>query len=360
MRPPRIIPLLLALFLLVRPLSAQVKVGAAADAAAGGGQVGTSFNTGLAAPVPGLNGASLVAPLAASVAPSPLLAAPVASLGAAAPSALQPVVSAAAAPAQAKALAAVQHAAVPAAVQAVPAALDPANAGAEKAKLAGDALFDARSQKLQPDDAIGLIISGYRFGDDGRLLAPKTGTALTNAEVRQLQNLYHESRGRRALLRLERATVPDTKGVSKDALLSVNKDSLPREVLNAGKISPEKERSVILRRLMSLYRRWMSKPEAQPLGKVEPAGAEAEERLGALISEAAVKHLAADPEGKRLLDQLKDEKGRQRMPTIRVLRLDERYGALYYGGQMIISLDYLRGRIWRGFPKPNASGSLRP
>ncbi|MBI5247183.1 MAG: hypothetical protein HY923_08370 [Elusimicrobia bacterium] len=352
MRPPRRIPLLLALFLAWSPLRAQVKVGAAADAAAGGGQVGTSLNGGLAAPIPSLYGPALVAPLAASVTPSPLLASPVPAPGVASPSALKPVVSAAAAtPAQAQALSAVQHAAAPA--QAVPAAAKSGDAkgdlskaaGAGKSAIDGDALFDARSQKLQQDDAIGLIISGYRFGDEGRLLEPKSGKALTNKEVRGLQNLYHESRGRRALLRLERATVPDSEGVSKDALLAVNRDSLPREVLNAGKISPEKERSVILRRLMSLYRRWMSKPESVPLGKVEPAGAEAEERLGALISDAAVKSFEADAEGKRLLDQLKDEQGRQRMPTIRVLRLDERYGALYYGGQMIISLDYLKSRL---------------
>ncbi len=80
MRPPRLIPLLLALVALALPVGAQIKTNAGADAAAGSaGQVGSSFNSGGVAPI-ALSGAQ-VSPLSLSPALAPSLSAPAASLG---------------------------------------------------------------------------------------------------------------------------------------------------------------------------------------------------------------------------------------------------------------------------------------
>jgi hypothetical protein len=346
MRAPRAIVVLSLLFAIALPSFSQVKVGAAADAASGSGQVGTTLNSGGLYSAGGVPAVNLVAPLALT-SPAPLSApAPSVALNLS-PSALTP--SAAAVAAQPK-----TARAVPAVVQAQGAALpslSPAafaqkteggagDASPEKKKFDADALFDARAQKLPADEAINMIISGFRFGDEGRLLAPNGGAPVTNGQLKGYLNAVRDQRGRAALLRLETATSPGATGETKQPLIEANKASLPREVVKTK--DPEKQRSVILRRLASIYRRWMAKPAAPELGAVQPANAEAEERIGALVAAAATKRFAADPEGRRLLDQLKDAGGKPRMPVIRVLRLDERYGALYYSGQLIISLDYLK------------------
>ncbi len=76
MRPPRAIPLLLALVALALPASAQIKTNAGADAAAGtSGQAGASLNSGGVAPI-GLSGGGQIAPLSLTGALSPTLSAP--------------------------------------------------------------------------------------------------------------------------------------------------------------------------------------------------------------------------------------------------------------------------------------------
>lgn len=77
MRPALKTPLLLLLAALALPAGAQVKIGAAADAAAGTGQVGSSFNSGGVTPI-GLFGT--IVPLTLSGSLSPSLAAPAVSL----------------------------------------------------------------------------------------------------------------------------------------------------------------------------------------------------------------------------------------------------------------------------------------
>lgn len=79
MRPPLKTPLFLLFAALALPAGAQVKIGAAADAAAGTGQVGSSFNSGGVTPI-GLSGAGQLAPLALTGTLSPSLAAPAVSL----------------------------------------------------------------------------------------------------------------------------------------------------------------------------------------------------------------------------------------------------------------------------------------
>ena len=239
----------------------------------------------------------------------------------------------------------------------------------------GDALFDAR--RLQADDSISLVLSGYRFDEaTSHILAPKTGEPVTNAQARALQNFFRESRSRHALLRLSRQTGPAGAASRKAALIDVNRDVLPREVLKSAKTGPEKEQAVVLRRLTSLYRRSLERESAADGAVGEPAakrflrrliglyrrGLEwmstsgrdrAEEKLGALIAAAAVKRFSDDPEGVRLLNQLRDEHGKLRLPTMRVLRLDARYGALYtsYGRQLILSLASLKPLLLARLPE---------
>lgn len=232
--------------------------------------------------------------------------------------------------------------------------LAPSAGSDEDARAAGDALFDARRRHLQADDAAALMMSGYRFNEaTGRILAPQTGEPLTNASVRALQSQLNEDRVRRTLLRLAHETGPGGSVERKDALSAINRDVLPREVLKARKVGPEKERATILRRAASLYRRWLERAPFEGDEAVVPANAEAEEKLGALIASAAVKRFSEDPEGIRLLDQLRDEHGELRLPTMRVLRLDERYGALYtsYGRQLILSLNYLKRSLLAKLPE---------
>lgn len=222
----------------------------------------------------------------------------------------------------------------------------------EGSRAEGDALFDAR--RLQADDNVTLLLSGYRFDEAANLiLAPKTGQPLTNAQARALQNLLREGRNRRALLRLAREAGAGGSPERKTSLIDINRDALPREVLKAAKAGPGKEQATILRRLASLYRRWLERAPAEDDAVVSPANAETEEKLGALISEAAVKRFLGDPEGVRLLDSLRDEHGALRLPTMRVLRLDARYGALYtsYGRQLIVSLSYLKPLLLARLPQ---------
>lgn len=232
--------------------------------------------------------------------------------------------------------------------------LDPSAGSDEDARAAGNALFDARRQHLQADDAAALMMSGYRFNEvTGRILAPQTGEPLTNTSVRALQNQLNEGRGRRTLLRLAHETGPGGSVERKDALTAINRDVLPREVLKARKVGPEKERATILRRAASLYRRWLERAPFEGDEVVVPANAEAEEKLGALVASAAVKRFSDDPEGVRLLDQLRDAHGKLRLPTMRVLRLDERYGALYasYGRQLVLSLNYVKRLLLAKLPE---------
>ncbi|HAZ07691.1 MAG TPA: hypothetical protein DCZ01_04020 [Elusimicrobia bacterium] len=227
-----------------------------------------------------------------------------------------------------------------------------ATKGQESESNAGDALFDAR--RLQADDNVSLLLSGYRFDEaTSRILTPNTGQPLTNAQARALQNSLRERRNRLALLRLSRKTGAGDSPQRKAALIDINRDALPREVRMAAKAGPQKEQATILRRLASLYRRWLERASAEGNAVVSPANAETEEKLGALIAEAAVKRFSDDPEGARLLDSLRDEYGKLRLPTMRVLRLDARYGAMYtsYGRQLIISLNYLKPLLLARLPQ---------
>jgi hypothetical protein len=222
-------------------------------------------------------------------------------------------------------------------------------------RIDGDALFDAR--RLQADDSSGLIMGGYRLDEaTGHLLAPKTNAPITNAEARKLQNELNELRSRRTLLRLSRTTGSDASPERKIALIDINRDAVPREVLKAVKSGPEDAQTTILRRLTSLYRRWLERAPTEIPKKIVPPNAETEEKLGALIAEAAVKHFSEDPEGARLLNELRDKHGKLRLPTMRVLRLDARSGAFYtaWGRQLFLNLDYLKPLLLARLPATRA------
>lgn len=332
-----------ALFSFVFPVIAVAVAGAAQiRVAAGANASGASVAAGISASAGAVSGSGVLpGGLTVGLLPTPLAA--VAAVGA--PFALPSPSMGAAAP-----FSAAQGAVAAGARSGLGAAFESDVA----ARVAGDALFDARRSHLQADDAGTLVISGFRFNEaTGRILAPRTGEPLTNAQVRAIRNLFHGERGRRTLLRLARETGPGGSVERKNALAAGNRDVLAREVLSARKAGPEKERATILRRLASLYRRWLERAPLTGEVVVMPMNAEAEEKLGALIGSAVVKRFSDDSEGMRLLDELRDEHGRLRLPMMRVLRLDARYGALYtpYGQQLILSLDYLKGFLLARLPE---------
>jgi hypothetical protein len=242
-----------------------------------------------------------------------------------------------------------------------PAQTAPAPAPAKKPKPSGDDVYDFRARPLALDDAQSLVIMGYRFDEaSGRVLAPNEGKPVTVAEMRGLENGLKSQRARRALLRLDREASVGTDAARFSALVAANAGVLAPEVRRAAARGPEAAQQVIARRLLSLYRRWLDKPIEAP-SPVRPVGGDLEEKLGALIADAAVARLSEDAEGRRLLDELREESGRLRLPTMRVLRLDERSGAVYtsYGRQLIVSLDYLRGRYIASLPEAERAEAAR-
>gem|GEM_PF-5369685 len=225
----------------------------------------------------------------------------------------------------------------------------------KKAKLPDDAPYDARVTPLAPDDAQSMIITGHRFDEaSGAILEPNGGKAMTVKQVRELENGLREIRSRTALLRLGREAAAGAVGGERwSALVAANRDILAPDILRASADDPQAAQRAVVRRLMSLYRRWLDKPVQNPPSAVRPVGGELEEKLGAVLADAAVDQLSEDPEGRRLLDELREESGALRLPTMRVLKLDERSGALYssYGRQLIVSLDYLRARLVARLPE---------
>ncbi|MEK7389922.1 MAG: hypothetical protein AAB036_09495 [Elusimicrobiota bacterium] len=223
----------------------------------------------------------------------------------------------------------------------------------EEQAAAADALFDSR--RLHNDDRLSLLVGGFREAGHS-LLAPQTGLPMTNEQMRSLQNTFLESRNRTALLRLAQDPSPE----KKTRLLAVNKDALPREVLTGAKAGPDVQRSRILRRLSSLYRRWIGKDALEVAETVSPPNAAAEEQLGALIAQATIERFKKDPEGQRLLDQLRDEAGVLRLPTFRVLKIPNS-SAFYtsHGRQLVVNLEYLRDVLLPRLTKEEAPEVVR-
>lgn len=211
----------------------------------------------------------------------------------------------------------------------------------EKAGADGDVIFDGGRKALHPGESDALLVLGYRFDDQGRLLAPATGKPLTITDIRGIRYSWQGAANRETLLRLSNAkTARD-----KNALVKAGREGLPREVVLA--VGTPNEQPVVLRRLSSLYRRWLARDPFENPKKIEPVAAADEERLGALVSDAVLKRFSADPEGQKLLDELKDGNEGPRLPAIRVLDLDMPVDAIYssYGQQVIINLAALRDRI---------------
>lgn len=229
----------------------------------------------------------------------------------------------------------------------------------EAARAAADELFDARRRPLQADDRQSLLLTGYRFEDGaGRVLEPGSGRALTRGDMDQLAIAYRMARSHKTMLRLADGAPPEEAA----RLKQINRDALPRELLRP-KADPSPEsaasraRAALQRRLASLHRRLLGLPGASAPETVSPHGAELEEKLGALFAAAIVRRLEGDAEGRRLLDELRDEEGRLRLPTVRVLRLEAHMDALYvaYGRQLIVSFESAREQLLARLPAGDAA-----
>lgn len=225
-------------------------------------------------------------------------------------------------------------------------------AAAGRSRPAADAVFDSRAEGLSGDETVTLVVSGYRFdAGRGEVLKPGRPEPLTRAEVRGLRNTISSVQSRFALAALDAAESIGDRGRA-DRLIAQRMGVLPRELLKAKKHGTERYRAVLARRSASAWRRFAAKGYSR---EEEPGelGTPEERALGSALSRAAAAVLERNPEGRRLLESLRDDQGELRLPRFLVLGIDARYGAFFtnYGGQMVLSLDYLLGRLLREAPE---------
>ncbi|MDD5658332.1 MAG: hypothetical protein PHF00_13860 [Elusimicrobia bacterium] len=220
-----------------------------------------------------------------------------------------------------------------------PARLDELYSKGKKSAEDAAAPYDLNRRPLHQDDKISLLLSGYRMdAKAGRILVPNREQPLTVEEVAALKISLNFRRNLDNMAWLSHMrNDAEAGGRSIASVLALHKDVLAREVGSAWKKGKAAFRKAVLKRYASLFRRAYLRPSLEEFKTLVSAPQydgdgyfdDAERKNGERIQQALIARLGANPEGAKLLEELRGPDGQVRLPAVLVLDIDDRYAAFY-------------------------------